>query len=284
MSGLPDPDTFLSGDRGDVAGRRARLRARIGDVLLDARLRARRADRRLDELAGRSPQRDLLVLSVYRAGGGHLQETVPDLRRSRHRVRLALGSMGEAAPGLEDETRATGMSGGKFENLNAVWREIGESPTDWTLVIDDDVVVPERFLDRFVGLCEAFSLDLAQPAQRLFSHAAWPVTRRRGGSLLRETRFVEIGPVTAFSRRAAEALMPFPELRFGWGLDVHWSAMAAERGWRLGIADALPVRHHGRVAGTYSSEQAIEEARRFLAERPYVTSAAAAETVAKHRR
>ena len=98
-------------------------------------------------------------------------------------------------------------------------------------------------------VCEAFELDLAQPAQTLRSHSAWKVTRRRPASLVRETRFVEIGPVTAFGRAAAAELLPFPELRYGWGLDLHWAALAAERGWRLGVVDALPVRHEfGLVA------------------------------------
>ena len=79
--------------------------------------------------------------------------------------------------------------------------------------------------------------------------------------------------------------MPFPPLRYGWGLDAHWAAVAEERGWRLGIADALPVRHdEGAVAATYSGDDAIEEARRFLADRPYVPSARLQETLAVHRR
>ena len=43
--------------------------------------------------------------------------------------------------------------------------------------------------------------------------------------------------------RGRGELLPFPELRFGWGLDLHWAALAAERGWRLGVVDATPVRH-----------------------------------------
>jgi hypothetical protein len=126
---------------------------------------------------------------------------------------------------------------------------------------------------------------MAQPAQTHASHAAWSVTRRRGGALLRETRFVEIGPVTAFRRDAAAELIPFPPLRYGWGLDAHWAAVAEERGWRLGVVDALPVRHdEGTVAATYSGDEAIEEARRFLADRPYVQSARLQETLAVHRR
>jgi len=131
-----------------------------------------------------------------------------------------------------------------------------------------------------VAVCERLDLALAQPAQSLASHAGWPITRRRGGSMARETRFVEIGPVTCFRRDAWAALTPFPPLRFGWGLDLHWAALAAERGWRVGIVDALPVRHeHAEVAGSYSPDDAIEEARWFLADHPFVDSERASETV-----
>jgi hypothetical protein len=156
---------------------------------------------------------------------------------------------------------------------------------DWLLAVDDDVRLPGRFLDRFIALCERFGLDLAQPAQTLRSHSAWKVARRRPLSLVRETRFVEIGPVTAFGRRARTELVPFPELRFGWGLDLHWAALAAERGWRLGVVDAVPVRHEaGLVAATYARTDAVEEAARFLAERPYLPAASAGDIVAVHRR
>jgi hypothetical protein len=275
----PDPSRFLSGTLGSPGGRRGRIARRLADRALDARLA--RAGRRLDALAAQPPERDVLVLSVYRGGGGLLPAAIGELRGTRHRLALALGSMGHAAPALAPHTAATGLSGGKFENLNALLA--GTEPADWTLVVDDDVALPQRFLDRMIGVCEHFDLALAQPAQSLASHAAWPVTRRRRGSLLRETRFVEIGPVTIFRRNALDALTPFPPLRFGWGLDVHWAALAEEHGWRLGIVDALPVRHEqAGVAGTYSSLEAIAEARRFLAERPFLDADAVGTTVRSH--
>jgi hypothetical protein len=224
------------------------------------------------------PPRDVLVASVYRPPGDTLHEALLETASARHHVRLALGSTGAAT--LPD-TDLHNLAGGKFENLN----ELISDPPDWTLVVDDDVVLPERFLDRMIALAELFDLALAQPAQTLASHAAWRVARRRPRSLLRETRFVEIGPVTLFRRDAAEVLLPFPPLRYGWGLDLAWAAEAAERGWRLGIADALPVRHEAApVGGAYSTEAAIEEAREFLATRPYLSSAAAQETLVTHRR
>ena len=83
----------------------------------------------------------------------------------------------------------------------------------------------------------------------------------------------------------AAELTPFPELRWGWGLDLHWSALAHERGWRLGVLDALPVRHdEACVASAYRHTEAVEEARRFLTGRPFVPSAEAGHTLAVHRR
>jgi hypothetical protein len=276
VSGGPDPSEFLSGTLGGPGGLAARFARRLGDRLLDASVA--RSAAHLDELAAAAPERDVLVLSVYRGDGGLLPHAIRELRDSRHRVRLALGSMDARAPGLDHDTVATGLAGGKFENLNALLEAAGE-PADWTLVVDDDVLVPDRFVDRLIGLAEEFELALAQPAQSLASHAAWAVTRRRRGSLLRESRFVEIGPVTLFRRDALAELAPFPPLRYGWGLDLHWAALAEERGWRLGIVDAVPVRHErAGVAGTYSSQEAIAEARSFLAERPFLDSRSAQES------
>lgn len=277
----PEPEAFLSGETGHVAGIRRTLARTLGDALLD--LRARPAARSLDRLAAASPQRAVLGVSVYRPNSVHIEPAVDELRRTRHELRLRLGSTGEPLPALAAGTVASGLSGGKFQNLNALLERGGEY--DWLLVFDDDVELPPHFLDRFLGLAERFDLALAQPAQTLMSHAAWRVTRRRGGSLLRETRFVEIGPVTAFRRDAAKMLTPFPDLRYGWGLDLHWAALAAERGWRLGIADVLPVRHESSpVATAYGHEEAIAEARRFLTGRPFVRAAQARETLVTHRR
>ena len=294
-----DPASFLSGDAGDVTDPWRRAKRTAGelaygaiDALTATRLRAARLTRD-------TPQRDVLVIGVYRPSS-LMPDALQALRSERHNVRIALGSTGAADPGLQAETVATGLTGGKFENLNQVLKTAdggrtthgnGEAagqaraPADWLLVVDDDVRLPRAFLDRFVAVCEAFGLDLAQPAQTLRSHSAWKVTRRRPATLVRETRFVEIGPVTAFSRRAAAELLPFPELRYGWGLDLHWAAIAGQRGWRLGIVDALPVRHESSLVGAaYSREDAEAEAARFLADRPYLASARTHEVIAVHRR
>jgi GT2 family glycosyltransferase len=264
-------DDFLSGTSGTVGGLDGVRRA-AADRAVDAWARARGTQRRLALAAEREPpRRAVLALGVVRPQYGGLAARVrAELERSRHRVELHT-----CAP----------QGRGRFENLN---RLLGEHPPeafDWLLIVDDDVQLPHGFLDRFLFVCERFEFALAQPAHRLDSHAAWSVTRRRAGSVARETGFVEIGPVTAFARATFSALLPFPELRMGWGLDVHWAAIARERGWRCGVVDAVAIRHRAApAASAYPREAAVAEARAFLAEHAYVSAQEAERTLATHRR
>ena len=275
---------LFSGDAGDVTHPWRRVKRGLGEAAFSAIDAALLTGPRVDRLAGKQPRRRVLVASVYRPGS-LLTEALPQLASDRHDVTLALGAVREAEPALAASTVAEGLGGGKFANLNRVLEARAPLGFDWILAVDDDLVLPTRFLDRFVALCERFGLDLAQPAQTLRSHSAWRVTRRRPASLVRETRFVEIGPLTAFGRRAAAELLPFPELRFGWGLDLHWAALAKERGWRLGVVDATPVRHESAtVASAYPRAEAEAEAADFLASRPHLPALRAGEVVAVHRR
>jgi hypothetical protein len=277
-------EDYLSGDAGDVTRPWRRAKRALGEVAFGALDRATLVARRTDALAGSAPRRRVLAIGVYRPGS-LLPQAVERLGSARHDVRLAFGATEAADPALAADTVAEHLAGGKFENLNRVLAAAGSTDFDWLLVVDDDLRLPPRFLDRFVALCERFELDLAQPAQSQRSHSAWRVTRRRPASLVRETRFVEIGPLTAFGRRAAAELLPFPGLRFGWGLDLHWAALAAERGWRLGVVDATPVRHESATVGSsYRTADARAEAASFLADRAYLPAARAGDVVATHRR
>ncbi|MBA3264724.1 MAG: hypothetical protein H0T69_20095 [Thermoleophilaceae bacterium] len=277
-------EDYLSGDAGDVTHPWRRAKRALGELAFEALDRAALVARRADVVARSSPRQRVLAVGVYRPGS-LLPQAVNRLGSAHHEVRLAFGATDAADPALAAHTVAQHLEGGKFENLNRVLAAAAFPDFDWLLVVDDDLRLPAHFLDRFVALCQRFDLDLAQPAQSQRSHSAWRVTRRRPASLVRETRFVEIGPLTAFGRRAAAELLPFPELRFGWGLDLHWAALAAERRWRLGVVDATPVRHEAATVGSsYRTDDARAEAARFLADRPYLPAARAGDVVATHRR
>ena len=111
MTPLPEPESFLSGEHGEVGGRRGALR-RAADRALDAWLHASGALRAIDAAAERTPPRDVLVASVYR---GSPPSQVDPLASGRHRVERAFGSIDELG------------GGGKFENLNAL---IGDRRAD----------------------------------------------------------------------------------------------------------------------------------------------------------
>ncbi len=269
MTGATSPDDFLSGASGYVAGIRRTTLARLTDAALDlSEARRRAAIRR----AARDwpPQRRVLALSIFRSEVPNLMaQTRQELERSRHQVQFEATEVGGA---------------GKFENLNRLLTSFPVDGRDWLIVLDDDVRLPVGFLDSFLFLAERFDLAITQPAHRRYSHAAWSVTRRRARSVVRETAFVEIGPVVAFRARTFETLLPFPPLTAGWGLDNHWSALAADRGWRIGVVDATPVEHALRpVAASYDHSDAVSEARSFLADRPYVPAPEARRTLVTHR-
>lgn len=272
-SGGPARDDFASGETGIIVGVRLNVRARVEDALIDAARIARLEGPRLARAAAAvPPRRRVLVVGVERTDRPNLMaQARAELLRSRHDVEVATCEVGGR---------------GKFENLNAlIAAHDGAAGRDWLIAIDDDVELPHGFLDRFLFLAERFGLRLAQPAHRRHSHAAWRVTRRRAWTVARETGFVEIGPLSAFHSSTFETLLPFPPLRAGWGLDSHWAALARERGWPIGVVDAVPIRHAVRpIADDYRHADAMAEARQFLAERPYVTAAEAQRTLVAHRR
>jgi hypothetical protein len=263
-------DDFVSGTSGEVSGIRATTRAIVADALDDAALAVHLEPWRLQRAARATPRQRVIVLAIERAGVPNLLASArAELMRSQHDV-------------LVEST--TAGTRGKFENLNALLEQQSVAGRDWLLVVDDDVALPRGFLDAFLFLAWRFDLQMAQPAHRHRSHAAWPVTRRHRGSVARETAFVEIGPVFALHAATFEALLPFPPLRFGWGLDLHWSSLARAHGWRAGVIDAAPIRHGLRlIAASYDRSAALAEARGFLATHPYTKAADAQGTLVAHR-
>jgi hypothetical protein len=263
-------DDFASGSSGIVVGPRATAKAFVADTAIDALLAVSLRRQHLRTAVRRWPRRRVLVLAIERTDTPNLLDAARrELESSSHDVTFARTDAGDR---------------GRFENLNALLALHPARGHDWLLVVDDDVELPRGFLDAFIFLAERFGLMLAQPAHRRRSHAAWDVTRRQPATVVRETAFVEIGPVVAFHHSTFHELLPFPDLRVGWGLDLHWSAVAKREGWRIGVVDATPIRHGLRLtASSYDRGDAVDEARRFLHDRPYTKAIDARRTLAKHR-
>ena len=260
---LTDPD-FLSGESGTLS-RRAQLRGSVLDAAADVVTVPRRL------IAARSGEpRRVLVLSVVRPElAGAAAAAGRRLERSRHHVDIRLIA---PRPGA-----------GKWQNLNEALLANPVTGDDGLLIVDDDTTLPAGFLNAFLSVAERRGFRLAQPAHGYDSHAAWRVTRRSPLASARRTRFVEIGPVTALHSSTFDVLLPFPDLHMGWGLDVHWAAVAERHGWHVGIVDLTPIRHTRPVAVDYPRDAAMAEATRFLADRPYLPREQAAEILEVYR-
>ena len=249
---VPHADDFLQSQYG--VRRRGWRGRRIGvltDPLFDLRLTRNRSYRSLAHKAASMPPRRVHVAAVdVPARRADLDAVVAALADTRHQVTVSFAPLGDR---------------GKFENINLALRGVDLAQIDWLIVTDDDVAFPQHFLDRFLFACEAASLRIAQPAHCFRSHTAWEVTQRIWNSLVHITRFVECGPITAFHRSVFPHVLPFPETRWAWGVDVLWGEIARREGFQIGVVDATPIRHLRPVGKLYSQHSAVEEARQLLA-------------------
>jgi hypothetical protein len=206
------------------------------------------------------PQKLLLAAIEVPGREKELQSVVNSISASAvHHVTQSIAPMGQR---------------GKFDNINNILARHRLCDFDWILITDDDVALPSNFLDLFLYYCIKNKLKLAMPAHRFLSHKTFAITERNCASTVRLTNFVEIGPITIIHRDAFSSLIPFPSLRYAWGLDVLWSAVAMQQNWTIGIVDATPIRHLRPIAGTYGGDVARKEAEAFLDEHSVTLSRA----------
>ena len=172
----------------------------------------------------------------------------------------------------------------KFEVINKLLKGADLSSFDYVIVCDDDIYLPHRFLAAFLGYQKSYDLAIAQPARVWHSHFDHAFVLRRPWWKVRETRFVECGPLVSFRRDAVRLLMPFEHAEQLWGLDFIWPAILEKHGLKMGIVDAVPVDHSLRPqAASYGKSEHDVAMHKFLATTQHL-SMSEAFTVLKGRR
>ncbi len=239
---------------------------RLFDAIADARVGLGSWRRRA---AVPTPPMSVLVAAVRAPGReADLARVIEHISITAcHRVTVGIADMGSA---------------GKFDNINQIISTLDLKDFDWLLIIDDDISFDDGILDVLLHFAHAHDLKLSQPAHRFQSHSTYPVTERHLASLARQVGFVEIGPVTLLHRDTFQALIPFPSLRWAWGLDVFWAQIARQRGWKMGVIDAAPIQHLRPVGGSYSPDAARQEGAEFL--QRHAVNISSAEIFATNRR
>lgn len=200
---------------------------------------------------------------VYRSTNADAVSTLIDGLPSGSLVHLH--ALDRVAPILDQFTREIGP-GARIPLLQNLLDKYPPVLEQHVVIADDDVTFIGTGARRFPGLGVLAEFDICQPAHTPDSEHSFRVTRAEPLSTARETTFVEVGPVVLLSPKAQALVLPFPEdAQMGWGLDVQWSGLR-RNGLRLGVIDATPVHHFGRVAADYDTGPEAEVNARYLRE------------------
>jgi hypothetical protein len=153
---------------------------------------------------------------------------------------IRLWALDEPEPDLARWTVGTGP-GGRLDLLNELVDAIDRS-CDLLVLADDDVRFVAGDLSDLLRIGRASGLDLFQPAHSRLSRCAFDFTRKRPFVAVRDSTFVEQGPLVVLSTAAQQELLPLPAgSGMGWGVEVRWYEAAARL--RLGVVDAVALRH-----------------------------------------
>lgn len=132
----------------------------------------------------------------------------------------------------------------KFQIINLLLSKAQIAQFDYVMVVDDDVELPEAFIDNYIECVEQYKLSLAQPARTSDSYIDHDIVSQMDGVIARETNFVEIGPIFSIRSDAFDLLLPFDETSpMGWGYDFVWPKLISAADLKMGIVDCLPVSH-----------------------------------------
>ncbi|MGE0705111.1 MAG: hypothetical protein AB7F99_03645 [Vicinamibacterales bacterium] len=155
----------------------------------------------------------------------------------------------------------------KFMLLNQAIAEIPLDEFEYVLISDDDIHLPERFLDRYLRLVERHDFALAQPARTHDSYIDHAFVEQLDGIQARRTNYVEIGPLFSMRQDAARLILPFDESSpMGWGYDHVWPRLLGKAGLKLGLVDQTAVAHTIRKpVAEYSWKDADRQRRDYLA-------------------
>ena len=159
----------------------------------------------------------------------------------------------------------------KFQNVPEMIKNEFRPCHDYVMIIDDDVLLPKQFFDEYFNIVKWLGLKLSQPALTRDSFWDHPCTLQISGEIAHLTSFVEIGPVTCFSKEMVE-ILPFEDCSpMGYGLDLVWSRLCRDRRWSMGVIDCTLVRHRLRpIAKAYDTRNEIALMKKYLSGKPHV--------------
>jgi len=226
----------------------------------------------------KAPAGTVLVLGVYLAGQKNGVRELVEHFKTPCRWNVVQKWVGIGDTEQSEEVKSftvTSLQKGtpKFILLNALLAKEDLTTYDFIIVCDDDIVLPENFLERYLDAVTRYDFAMAQPARTHNSYIDHHFVNQLDGLMARRTRFVEIGPLFSIRKDLYGLLLPFDERSpMGWGYDFVWPCLIEGQGLRMGIVDATPVEHSmRRPVKNYRYEEALKAMEEYLAGRPHVS-------------
>lgn len=232
----------------------------------------------------------VLVLGIYLADRKNLvRHIVQELGESKlYRVTQRWAAIGGEPP-AQHVARVTidriAERIPKFVLMNRLLDRVDLNRYDFVMLFDDDIQLPEGFLDRFLPLQTRFDLALSQPARTPNSTIDHMIVEQVPSIAGRRTRFVEIGPVVSMRKDIASRLLPL-DVRspMGWGADFVWPVIVEASGLKMGILDAVPVEHSVRPpVANYDYDDANAAMQNYLAQVPHLSAEEAFQVIEVYR-
>ncbi len=232
----------------------------------------------------------VLVVGIYLANKKNLvRHIVQELHQSKkYRITQRWTAIGGPPPAPHVARVTVDLVGERVPKsilINRLLKNIRLDAYDFVLLLDDDIQLPERFVDQFLALQTRHDFTLAQPARTPNSCIDHAIVRQVPGVMARRTRFVEVGPVVSMRRDIAKLLLPLDERSpMGWGLDFVWPVIVERHHLRMGIIDDVPIEHSVRPAvAHYAHEEASAAMENYLAQVPHFSPEEAFQVIEVYR-
>jgi len=118
---------------------------------------------------------------------------------------------------------------------------------DYTLFIDDDIVIEEKDIKLLVETARLKRLDLCQPALGRDSDISWPHLKQKSWPQVELTRFIEVQCFLVSKQLMRRVLPLFFMAKTGLYLDVAISYTAHKERMRAAVVHSVVMRHPFRA-------------------------------------
>ncbi len=150
---------------------------------------------------------------------------------------------GDKKPPSIDVEQIEIRKGMKFQNFVHFLSKNDISTYDAIWVVDDDMRMKTKPINRMFKVFSKFGLLLAQPSFKEGGHIAWPITRHDPECVLRYTNFVENNACVMSTQVIPLFLETFKDAGTGFGVDFIWPKILEYPTDKIAVIDASKCLH-----------------------------------------